>query len=45
MLITDVLFGTVATAVTSGAALSMFLTLWYLLPLRRRFSSAARRRL
>jgi Family of unknown function (DUF6328) len=44
MLITDVLFGTVATAVTSAAALSMFLTLWYLLPLRRRFSSTARRR-
>jgi hypothetical protein len=38
MLITDVLFGGIATVVTSGAALTMFVVLWYLLPLRRRFS-------
>lgn len=36
MLITDVLFGAAMTAVTSAAAFSMFLVLWYLLPLRRR---------
>ncbi len=36
MLITDVLFGTVATVVTSTAALAMFAVLWYLLPLQRR---------
>jgi Family of unknown function (DUF6328) len=37
MLITNVLFGSVATtAITSGAAMSMFVTLWYLLPLQRR---------
>jgi hypothetical protein len=38
MLITDVLYGVVATVVTSAAALTMFATLWYLMPLRRRFS-------
>jgi membrane-associated HD superfamily phosphohydrolase len=36
MLITDVLYGGVATVVTSIAALTMFAVLWYLLPLRRR---------
>jgi hypothetical protein len=36
MLITDVLFGGIATAVTSAAAGGMFLVLWYLMPLRRR---------
>jgi Family of unknown function (DUF6328) len=36
MLITDVLFGTVATAVFSAAALTMFVVLWGLLPLRQR---------
>ncbi len=37
MLITNVLFGSVATtAITSGAAMSMFVTLWYLLPLQQR---------
>ncbi|MGV1049081.1 MAG: DUF6328 family protein [Solirubrobacterales bacterium] len=37
MLITDVLFGTVATVVTTGFALAVFVVLWGLLPLRRRF--------
>jgi hypothetical protein len=37
MLITDILYGAVATAITSTAALAMFVTLWYALPLRRRF--------
>jgi membrane-associated HD superfamily phosphohydrolase len=36
MLITDVLFGSAMTAVTSAGAGLMFLCLWYLLPLRRR---------
>ena len=39
MLITDVLFGAAMTVVTSAAAFSMFVLLWYALPLRRRFSS------
>jgi Family of unknown function (DUF6328) len=39
MLITDVLFGTTATVVFSGAALTMFVVLWGLLPLRRRLRS------
>jgi len=39
MLITDVLFGTTATVVFSATALSMFIVLWGLLPLRRRLSS------
>lgn len=38
MLITDVLYGGIATVVTSAAALAMFVVLWYLLPLRQRFS-------
>jgi hypothetical protein len=38
MLITDVLFGTVATVVTSVATAAMFVVLWYLMPLQRRFS-------
>jgi Family of unknown function (DUF6328) len=38
MLITDVLFGGVATAVFSAAVLTMFVVLWGLLPLRRRLS-------
>jgi membrane-associated HD superfamily phosphohydrolase len=38
MLITDVLFGTVATVVTTIAAAAMFAVLWYLLPLGRRLS-------
>lgn len=36
MLITNVLFGAVATVVFSAAALTMFVVLWGLLPLRRR---------
>jgi hypothetical protein len=36
MLITDVLFGAVATVVFSVAALSMFVMLWAVLPLERR---------
>ena len=36
MLITDVLFGPVATAVTSVLALTMFVVFWAALPLQRR---------
>ena len=39
MLITDVLYGTLATLLFSGAALTMFVVLWGLLPLRRRLKS------
>jgi hypothetical protein len=35
VLITDVLFGTLMTAVTGAFAALMFFTLWYLLPARR----------
>jgi hypothetical protein len=42
MLITDVLFGGVATVVFSSAAAAMFVTLWGLLPLRRRLTLARR---
>jgi hypothetical protein len=35
-LIADVLYGAIATAVVAGGAALMFITLWYLLPLRRR---------
>lgn len=38
VLITDVLFGPVTTAVFGTAALAMFVVLWGLLPLRRRLS-------
>ena len=38
MLITDVLFGGVATVVFSAAAAAMFIVLWGVLPLRRRLS-------
>ena len=39
VLITDVLFGTAATTIVTGlAAASAFAVLWYVLPLRRRFS-------
>jgi membrane-associated HD superfamily phosphohydrolase len=41
VLITDVLYGPVATAVTGGLALFTFTLFWYLLPLKRRFSSEA----
>ncbi|HEV7616344.1 MAG TPA: DUF6328 family protein [Solirubrobacterales bacterium] len=36
MLITDVLFGTAATVVTVALALTMFVVLWAVLPLKRR---------
>jgi Family of unknown function (DUF6328) len=36
VLITDLLFGAVATIVTGGLALAMFVVLWAALPLRRR---------
>lgn len=36
MLITDVLFGTVTTIVTVAAALTVFVLLWAVLPLKRR---------
>jgi len=36
MLITDVLFGTVATIITVAVALAMFIVLWAVLPLKRR---------
>lgn len=38
VLITDLLFGGVATVVTGIATASTFITLWYVLPLRRRLS-------
>jgi Family of unknown function (DUF6328) len=41
-LITDVLYGALATAIAGVATLLMFLLLWYLLPLRRRFLLARR---
>jgi Na+/melibiose symporter-like transporter len=40
VLITDVLFGAIATAVFGVAAAAMFVLLWGLLPLRRRLSLA-----
>jgi len=36
MLITDLLFGTAMTIVTTAAAAAMFVTLWYVVPLRGR---------
>ncbi len=41
MLITDILFGVAATVVTTVGAFSMFVALWGLLPLRRRFKYRA----
>jgi len=38
VLITDVLFGGIMTVVVGAAAAATFVTLWYLLPLRRRLS-------
>lgn len=38
VLVTDVLFGGVATVITGVAAAACFAVLWYLLPLRRRLS-------
>jgi hypothetical protein len=37
LLITDLLFGTTATIVTVAVALTVFILLWAVLPLRRRF--------
>ncbi len=42
MLITDVLFGGIATVVVSTGAAAMFIGLWYVLPLRRRVSLGMR---
>jgi hypothetical protein len=39
VLITDVLYGSTATAVSGGLALCVFALFWYALPLKRRFSS------
>jgi hypothetical protein len=41
MLVTDVLFGTVTTAVTAGLALTTFVVLWGVLPLRQRLKYRA----
>ena len=38
MLITDVLFGSTATVVTSGVAFLLFVVFWFALPLQRRVS-------
>jgi hypothetical protein len=38
VLVTDVLFGGVVTVIAGFGAASAFATLWYVLPLRRRFS-------
>jgi Family of unknown function (DUF6328) len=40
MLVTDLLFNTVATVIASAAALAAFALLWYVLPLQRRLSLA-----
>jgi membrane-associated HD superfamily phosphohydrolase len=44
VLITDVLFGGVATIVTGVGAAATFVALWYVLPLRRRLSLARNER-
>ena len=44
VLITDVLFGSVATIVTGVGAAATFVALWYVLPLRRRLSLTKRER-
>jgi membrane-associated HD superfamily phosphohydrolase len=44
VLITDVLFGGVMTVITGVGAITMFATLWYVLPLRHRFSLKERER-
>jgi hypothetical protein len=38
MLVTDLLFGTVATVIATSGALIAFVLLWYALPLQRRLS-------
>jgi Family of unknown function (DUF6328) len=42
MLITDILFGGIATVVVTAGAAAMFIGLWYVLPLSRRVSLAMR---
>jgi hypothetical protein len=44
MLVTDLLFGVVATAIASAGALLVFALLWYALPLQRRLSLNERER-
>ncbi len=44
MLVTDLLFNTVATVIATAGALSAFALLWYALPLQRRFSLKRERR-
>jgi predicted membrane channel-forming protein YqfA (hemolysin III family) len=41
LLVTDVLFSTTTSAVVTGLAVTLFLVLWYALPLRRRLSLKA----
>ena len=38
MLVTDLLFGTVATVIATTGALLAFALLWYALPIQRRLS-------
>ena len=45
VLITDLLYGGVATVIAGIAAALTFVTLWYLLPLRRRFNLTRNERL
>jgi hypothetical protein len=40
LLVTDLLYGAIATAVTAALALALFALLWFALPLQRRLSSA-----
>jgi hypothetical protein len=42
MLITDILFGGIATVVVTAGAAAMFIGLWYVLPVRRRVSLGMR---
>jgi len=42
VLITDVLFGGVATIVTGALTAAAFAILWYVMPLRRRLGRAAK---
>jgi hypothetical protein len=40
LLVTDVIFGSTATWITAGAALTVYALLWYALPLRRRLKGS-----
>ena len=40
LLVTDVIFGSTATWITAGAALTVYVLLWYALPLRRRLKGS-----